>query len=39
MGTGMVLVVSPQDAARTAKKLGGRIIGEVVKGPRKVQFV
>jgi phosphoribosylformylglycinamidine cyclo-ligase len=39
MGTGMVLVVSPKDAARTAKKLGGRLIGEVVKGPRKVQFV
>jgi phosphoribosylformylglycinamidine cyclo-ligase len=39
MGTGMVLVVPAKDAARAAKKLGGRIIGEVAKGPRRVQFV
>ena len=39
MGAGMVLVVRSKDAARTAEKLGGRIIGEVAKGPRKVQFV
>lgn len=39
MGVGMVLVVAPGQAAAIAKKLGGRIIGEVAKGPRGVQFV
>lgn len=39
MGVGMVLVVAPEKAAATAKKLGGYVIGEVVKAPRAVQFV
>ena len=39
MGVGMVLVVQAKDAPRIAKKLGGRIIGEVVKGPHRVDFV
>ena len=39
MGVGMVLVVSAKDARAVATKLRGRIIGEVVKGPRGVEFV
>ncbi|MGA1129193.1 MAG: phosphoribosylformylglycinamidine cyclo-ligase [Chthoniobacterales bacterium] len=39
MGVGMVLVVPPKQAAQAAKKLGGRLIGEVVEGPRRVDFV
>ena len=39
MGVGMVLVIAGKDAAAAAKKLGGRVIGEVVKGRRGVQFV
>ena len=39
MGVGMVLVVSPRDADKVAGKLGGSIIGEVVKGPHRVDFV
>lgn len=39
MGAGMVLVTAAKDAGAVAKKLGGRVIGEVVRGPRSVQFV
>jgi phosphoribosylformylglycinamidine cyclo-ligase len=39
MGVGMVLVIAGKDATAAAKKLGGRVIGEVVKGRRGVQFV
>ena len=39
MGVGMVLVVSAKDARAVATKLRGRIIGQVVKGPRGVEFV
>ena len=39
MGVGMVLVVSGKDAAAVAKKLGGRVIGRIERGPRGVEMV
>ncbi|MBJ7258953.1 MAG: phosphoribosylformylglycinamidine cyclo-ligase [Chthoniobacterales bacterium] len=39
MGVGLVLIVSAENAAAVVRKTGGRVIGEVVKGPRGVQFV
>ena len=36
MGIGMVLIVAEKDAAKTAKLAGGKIIGRIVKGSRKV---
>jgi phosphoribosylformylglycinamidine cyclo-ligase len=38
MGIGMVLVVPGKEGASIAKKLGGRIIGEVTKGSGIVRF-
>ena len=39
MGAGMVLVVAGGDAAAVARRLRGRVIGRVEKGPRGVEFV
>jgi phosphoribosylaminoimidazole (AIR) synthetase len=44
MGIGMVLIVGPQEAPKAMKELkkhGGQpmLIGEVVKGPKGVEFV
>jgi phosphoribosylformylglycinamidine cyclo-ligase len=39
MGVGMILVVAAKDARAVATRLRGRIIGEVVKGTRGVDFV
>jgi phosphoribosylformylglycinamidine cyclo-ligase len=36
MGIGMVLIVSAKDAAKTAKLGRGKIIGQIVRGTRKV---
>ncbi len=36
MGIGMVFVVAGKDAEKTAKLSGGKIIGKIVKGNRKV---
>jgi phosphoribosylformylglycinamidine cyclo-ligase len=36
MGIGMVFIVAEKDAATTAKLAGGKIIGRIVKGSRKV---
>ena len=36
MGIGMVLIVSAKDAAETVKLTRGKIIGQIVKGNRKV---
>jgi phosphoribosylformylglycinamidine cyclo-ligase len=39
MGVGMVLVVSAKEAPAVAKKLGGRVIGHIERGPRGVEMV
>ena len=39
MGIGMVLIVGEKDAARTVKLAGGKIIGRIVHGTRKVKLV
>jgi phosphoribosylformylglycinamidine cyclo-ligase len=36
MGIGMVFIVAEKDASTTAKLAGGKIIGRIVKGSRKV---
>jgi len=36
MGIGMVLIVAAKDAAQTIKLTGGKLIGQIVKGNRKV---
>jgi phosphoribosylformylglycinamidine cyclo-ligase len=36
MGIGMVFIVAEKDAKKTAKLAGGKIIGRIVKGKRKV---
>jgi phosphoribosylformylglycinamidine cyclo-ligase len=39
MGIGMVLIVPKKHEAEVARKTGGRIIGEIVEGPRIVALV
>ena len=39
MGIGMVLIVAPEDAAKTAKLARGKIIGRIVKGTRTVKLI
>lgn len=39
MGAGMVLVVAEREAAAVARRLRGRVIGRIEKGPREVRFV
>jgi phosphoribosylaminoimidazole (AIR) synthetase len=39
MGIGMVLVVPGKEGSSIAKKLGGKIIGQVTKGSGIVRFV
>jgi len=36
MGIGMVFIVAAKDAAQTVKLSGGKVIGQIVKGNRKV---
>jgi phosphoribosylformylglycinamidine cyclo-ligase len=36
MGIGMVLIVAAKDAARTVRLTGGKVIGRIVKGSRRV---
>ena len=36
MGIGMVLIVAAKDAAETIKLTRGKLIGQIVKGSRKV---
>jgi phosphoribosylformylglycinamidine cyclo-ligase len=39
MGIGMVLIVGQDDATKTAKLAGGKIIGQIVKGSRTVKLI
>jgi len=39
MGVGMVFIVAAKDAAKAAKLAGGKIIGKIVKGERKVTLL
>ena len=39
MGIGMVLIVPKKHEAEVARKTGGRIIGEIVEGPRIVALI
>ena len=39
MGIGMVLIVPKKHEAEVARSTGGRIVGEVVEGPRIVTLV
>ena len=39
MGIGMVLIVAAKDAPKALKLGGGKIIGQIVKGSRRVLLV
>ena len=39
MGIGMVLIVPKKHEAEVVRKTGGRVIGEIVEGPRIVALI